>query len=350
MKKYSILAFIILIASCQPNLPKKEIFTLSGTLTGDYSDYIYLNYGKIKDSVKVNNNKFNFTGSVDKPILGRLTLKPPSNVPSIYIENSNITLKTDFKITEQNKQLINFLKISELKGSKSAIIRERYKNFYQENKTKENFSTLLFNELKGLFNENPKHPFAGTVLGELALIEPVLKHEQVYELYSIIDTTTQNKGDLYMIKRGLDNLNKFGVGKSFPKLILPNINSKQINIKSYLGKITLVDFWASWCMPCRQKHPELIKLKKKYASVDFEILSVSQDEDLEDWTKAIKRDSLNWENVIDSDKRMSIELGIHSLPFNYLINEEGIVLGINLSIEGIELILKDKLITNKTQI
>ena len=80
----------------------------------------------------------------------------------------------------------------------------------------------------------------------------------------------------------------------------------------------------------------MIELKKKFDNIDFDIVSVSIDDNKESWIKAIEKDNLTWTNLIDIDKKVNNELGIVAIPFNYLINENGIVLGVNLSLEQIQ--------------
>lgn len=321
---------------------KKQAFNILGTINGEYSNYIYLNYGNIKDSVKVSNNSFKFSGTVERPILGWLSLKPNSNVVWLYVENSDIEIKVDYTKKNQNEKTLNFLKINNVKGSNSAKIQNEYKEFYQANQNKENFKILLFEKLKLFIEKNKNHPFSGTILGELTLVNPVLNKNQLIELYSKIDTTQQNKDDLKMFKMGIKNLNEFGINKPFLKFTLPNTEYKNISIETFFGKITLVDFWASWCTPCRKKHPDLIKLKNKYTAENFNIVSISIDDNKKNWLQAIEKDNLNWTNLIDIDKQVHNKLGIQAIPFNYLIDENGIILGVNLSIIEIEKILTQK--------
>jgi len=340
MKNIFTILIVCTFISCKEN-PKnetteKQSFSLSGTVNGEYSDYIYLSYGKVKDSIKVVNNSFEFNGNVERPTQGWLNLKQVANPAWIYIENSDIKVQTDFEEKIQNGKAYNSLTINDVKGSYSAKIQEEYKEFYQTNQDKENFNALLFEKLKSFLDKNKNHPFSGTILGENALIEPVLTKNELTELYSKIDTTHQNKDDLEMFKMGIAKLDKYGISKPFLKFNLPNTKDKNIDITSFLGKITLVDFWASWCGPCRIKHPELIKLKKKFEDVNFDIMSVSIDDNKEKWIKAIEKDNLTWANVIDIDKKVNNELGIEAIPFNYLINDNGIVIGVNLSLEQIE--------------
>lgn len=330
---------IFIFISCNKKkeaLNSNNSFHISGSINGNYSDYIYLNYGKTKDSVKVKNNKFIFKGSVKKPTQGYLILKDISYVSWLYVENSNIEIKTDFKEIFRNKKTINNLKIIEIKGSKSAKIQDDYRTFYQTNKNKENFKNLLYNKLKVFLNENAQHPISGSILGELALIKPILSKKQLEELFLEIDSTKQDKDDLEMFKMGIKNLDKYAIGKPFLNFKLPNTKEKEFSIKNNLGSIILIDFWASWCEPCRAKHPKLIKLKNQFKKQKFDIISVSIDENKDKWLEAIKKDNLVWTNLLDNKLEVKKELQIIGIPFNYLINEKGIIIGINLSIEELE--------------
>ncbi|WP_417236629.1 redoxin family protein [Bizionia paragorgiae] len=347
MKHFSLILLTFFFISCQET-PKKESadddsFSIVGTLNGDYSDYIYLNYGGIKDSVKVLNNRFEFYGKVEQPTPGSLNLEGYHTVADLYIENSAIRIETDYKQIINNGEPLNVLLIKDLKGSYSAKIQNEYKAFYQANQNKDHFKTLLYDKLKLFIKENKRHPFSGTVLAENAYISPVLTKNELLELYALLDTNQQNKLELDLFKMGIANLDKYGVNKPFLEFTLPNTKDNNTDITSFLGKITLVDFWASWCRPCRIKHPELINLKKKFEAENFDIVSVSIDSNKKNWLQAIEKDHLNWTNLIDTDKQVTNELGIQGIPFNYLIDEEGFVLGVNLPIEHIEKIVNEKI-------
>lgn len=335
MKKINLLLLISLsIFSC--TTPQKESFRFSGTIQGNYSDYIYLNYKKTKDSVKVENQHFEFNGSVEKPTQGWLHLTPDANVVAIYIENSNIQISANYTKEIQNNKQLNILEIADIKGSYSARIQQEYKSFYQKNKNKENFKNLLFEKLKVYIQKNNTHPFSGTILGELALVEPVLTKRQLTQLYAKLDTTQQNKDDLKMFEMGIANLKNYAIGDSFIKFTLPNVQGEKVHMKSFLGKIVLVDFWASSCKPCREKHPKLVELKKRFDNHNFDIISISTDNNQTQWLKAIDKDKLTWTNLLDYKEGVTNELGIQAIPFNYLIDEKGDILGINVSLNEIE--------------
>jgi len=175
------------------------------------------------------------------------------------------------------------------------------------------------------------------------LINPVLTKNELLELYTKIDTTRQNKDDLEMFKMGITNLDKYGLNKPFLEFTLPNDEDKDVEIRTFSGKSTLIDFWASWCAPCRIKHPELIKLKNKFKHEKFDIVSISIGDNKKNWLQAVEKDNLTWTNLIDIDKKVNDELGIQAIPFNYLIDENSIILGVNLSILEIERIIRENI-------
>lgn len=343
MKKIFTILTICILFSCKEK-PKSETtetpsFNISGTINGEYSGYIYLNYGVVKDSVKVENNSFKFNGIVKAPIQGSLILEGYSTVAGIYIENSDIKIKADFKTIENEGQILKILKIKEITGSKTAIIQDEWNEFFQSNSNKENFNELLYEKLKKLISDNPKHSFNVNRLVEIPVIVPNFKYEYYNELFQMIDTTGQDVEEIEMIKMGLSGL-KYSRGKSIYDFQLPDINNQLISTREYRGNTLLIDFWASWCAPCREKHPKLIDLYNNNLENSFKILSVSTDKDVDDWNNAIKKDKLPWSNVIDINDEIAKVYGIVAVPFNYLIDSKGKILGVNLSLEEIKEILK----------
>ena len=282
------------------------------------------------------NNSFEFKGNVKTPTQGWINLRKPSSVSFMYLENSNINIH----IKAYKEKEINSLNIEKIEGSKTALIQEDYKIFYQKNQSKSNFKKLLFNKLDSIFTQNPKHPFSGTVLGEIALLEPIFNFKEVSILLQKLDTATFNSDIKEMLNQGLNNLEKFGVGKPFPSIDLPNQNNENFSINDFKGKITLVDFWASWCRPCRDNHPKLINLYKEFKKLNFEILSVSIDTDSNQWINAIEKDTLSWTNVLDKEKNLYNTLGIFAVPSSYLVDKNGVILGKNLSLNNIKTILQ----------
>ncbi|HLG40235.1 MAG TPA: TlpA disulfide reductase family protein [Chitinophagaceae bacterium] len=119
---------------------------------------------------------------------------------------------------------------------------------------------------------------------------------------------------------------------------LPTVKGDSLTLASLKGKVILLDFWASWCGPCRSANKQLVKLYAKYKPQGFEIFSVSVDQKKNDWEKAISKDKITWIQVNDPrgwDAQTAVNWNIIQLPTTYLINKKGDVVSIDL--EGKEL-------------
>lgn len=124
-----------------------------------------------------------------------------------------------------------------------------------------------------------------------------------------------------------------GVGKEAPEIALPDPNGKEIKLSSLKGKYVLVDFWASWCKPCRAENPNVVAAYKKYKNKGFEILSVSLDKSKGAWTNAIAADNMNWKHVSDLkfwNSEAAQTYGVNSIPFTLLLDPEGKIVAKNL--------------------
>ncbi len=140
------------------------------------------------------------------------------------------------------------------------------------------------------------------------------------------------------------------IGNKAPELDFLSPEGKLISLSSLKGKVVLVDFWASWCGPCRMENPNVVKAYQKYkdkkfkAGKGFTVYSVSLDSNKDRWEGAIKSDNLEWPNHVSDLKgwrsAAALKYGIRSIPDNFLIDENGIIIAKRLRGENLEYVLK----------
>jgi peroxiredoxin len=129
------------------------------------------------------------------------------------------------------------------------------------------------------------------------------------------------------------------IGELAPDIVLNDVDGNKFTLSSLRGKVVLVDFWASWCGPCRRENPNVVQAYKKYKDLGFTVLSVSLDNNREKWIKAIEQDGMEWNHVSDLKGWQSEVAGLYavrSIPATFLIDKEGKVIGKNLRGENLE--------------
>lgn len=122
-------------------------------------------------------------------------------------------------------------------------------------------------------------------------------------------------------------------GQPAPDLSLPDGNGRTVQLSSLKGSVVLIDFWASWCGPCRQNNPHLVKLYSKYHDKGLEILGISLDNNSDAWRAAIGQDGIIWRQVIDIkgwDAASAATYGVNSIPASFLLDKNGTIQAVNL--------------------
>jgi peroxiredoxin len=185
---------------------------------------------------------------------------------------------------------------------------------------------------------------------EFAFIETsttAIKQKQPNYKYteSLVSNVSQYKTYLEQ-KAAKSKGNPAAVGKEAPEFILPDTKGKMVSLSSFKGKYILLDFWASWCGPCRQESPTVVKAYQKFKGDKFDILSVSLDDDKEKWLNAIAKDHLTWTHVSDLKAWESSVVRLYQvegIPATFLLDPKGVVIARDLRGPALENTLQELL-------
>ena len=134
-------------------------------------------------------------------------------------------------------------------------------------------------------------------------------------------------------------LKKLPPGSECPDITLQTPDGKLLSLTSFRGKVVLIDFWASWCGPCRRDNPQIVDIYNRYRGKHFEIFGVSLDENIDAWKNAIVKDKITWPQVSELrrwDSHVVQEFNVEAIPYNILIDREGNIIAKGLRIEDLE--------------
>ncbi|UYQ94463.1 AhpC/TSA family protein [Chitinophaga horti] len=339
-------------------------FTLKGKYHGSPISHIYLQYadasGKyLKDSARVVNGAFAFSGNLSGTTMAGLLGNPAArsmddpNIAYVFLEPADMTVDVtankfkDIKMTGSVTQN----EMAALDKQKAALKKE-WEPFMRKLDSVNKIDNFKFQEMKsGLkpyqeqmkkfdFAYIDKHPdtyLAAYLLRGHAMSLPTDQLQKYYDGLGADLKTTIGKSMHDELER-----RKIGVpGTTAYAFASTDINGAPFNLADYKGKYVLIDFWASWCLPCRKGNPHLKKLYAEYKDKGFEIVGVSDDDSKPDaWRKAVNDDGIGiWKHVLrgmDREKLMagifnpndlSKRYGIATLPTKILVDKEGNIIG-----------------------
>jgi len=323
----------------------------------------------VRDSALLQDGVVTFTGKTDHPIKSRvvLFLKPKEgerpDVKFVDVVLEPATIKVDASKGLDNISYSGTKTQQEFQSYKMALnpvykaINEKWAGIYKagkdgdketENKLRAE-AKVLSEEVK-MIQENFMDRNSTSVVTALMLkdyVTPVWENlDKAQQYFNRLSPQQKALPGMVEFAKGLSIASSMSVGKKYPELILPDSTGKMISVASYQGKYVFVDFWASWCTPCRAESPALVSAYKKYKDKGFEILSVSFDQNRDAWLKAVAKDGYTWANIIDSTGMgpggvVSSRLDIKAIPRNFLLDKEGKVIATNLRGEALENKLKE---------
>jgi len=362
--------FLLALGLLPSILFAQEEFTVKGNVGKlNAPAKVYLQYaeaGQRKlDSAAIKNGAFTFNGVVQEPSSAVLVLseegKPLRQLSnpdyrSLYLSKGVITVKgnnfKDSKIAGNkiNADLAKYeLASTEIKKSVDALV-QKYTSATDEQKEDPNFSQDIETAYGELMEKQEQVDMAFIKANPSSYISLNILEEKIdpsnvaefKDLYANFDANLKNSKKGKAVQEKIDNLYKLGIGQVAPEISLPDANGKEIALSSLRGKYVLVDFWASWCAPCRAENPNVVKAYNQYKDKGFTVFGVSLDRPgkKDDWVAAIEKDGLGqWTNVSDLlfwNSPVVPLYSITSIPQNFLLDKEGRIVGSNLRGEALE--------------
>ena len=347
-------------------------YEISGYITGKYIGKVYLvkedgihgPQTKV-DSCEVKEGRFQFKGdTVPEYSVIYFIQSQDGQLAPIFLEEGrmNITMRADYFLGSVTKGTVNnnlwslhqlqtrYWVDSMLLASNTHYMRYGRGSYEVEDslfkfRTREQNSKKLNMEkyMAKFYNDQAFAPFIMLfeMTNELSL-------EELKELRGQLDEKLNN----HPYTKELDEIianKEFKVGVEAPEFSIKGMNGEEIELKNYAGKYVLLDFWASWCGPCRNEMPNVVKLYKECKGKDFEIIGISLDQKPEPWKKAVKDLKMTWPQACDFQVwygPVARKYNLSAVPYTVLINPEGKIEALNLRgeelIDTIKTALKNK--------
>ncbi len=382
MRKIVLSVLVIsLLASCKED--KNKSFAVTGTLKNTPAKVVYAEENniikgekKVKDSAVIAaDGKFSMKIKADGESVYNLRLQSdPSEFATVINDADKIEVEADFK--KQN----DFYDVKGSKASKAIedyftkvteMQAEKFNLFFKADSIRKSRGDSLFaetliskqeqlkNDLKTYTHQTLQQAnntslalfilatYQGMALNQNYMMNAFTNPEVLVYLNEMLGRSP-DRTDIAGVRNNVEAAIKkvseqaqrtMWVGKQAPELSLPDTEGRNVKLSSFKGKYVLVDFWASWCGPCRRENPNVVQAYNQYRNKNFTILGVSLDRQKAAWEKAIVDDNLNWTHVSDLKYWQSEAASIYQLsviPFNVLVDPDGKIIAENLRAEALK--------------
>lgn len=347
-------------------------FTLNGTIDLDDGQSVLLlgvdDQSQLMpiDTVEVSAGTFSFSGSAKYPEMHYLNFEGVRSLLPLVLEPGTITVqavkdsiqKANVRGTKSNVDVAQFLgevstynlALREISFElRNAMLRKDSLNISDLQDQYDNMVAKLTDFELSYITDNPDSYVSSLILEQQVTsgqIDPAEAQLLFDQLEGNIKKTksAQNIQKLLSPEKVEEDKESPGVGDVAPDFQAPNPNGELVSLYNTKEKFTLIDFWASWCKPCRDQSPELVELHNNYRSKGVTIMSVSLDRKNESWLQAIKNDNLNWTHISNLkhwQDPIAAEYNVRSIPELFLIDEKGAVLARSHDLASIKSILKN---------
>lgn len=345
----SLFLFLPLLLNAQTNSDKG--FIISGKINRlPDNSVVYLAGNNENDTIvktTVKESSFTLKGKVEN-IDGRMLIFPSSNArlflftgnEHLNISGSNADL-SDVVITGSSSQTDYEEFINHIKPLGDFVNYYRAQMQSAQNKEAHDSAAIMLNAAYNIYQTSidrfiarkKNSPAAALLLAYSYDMDPNKDVVLLEKRFKILDTAALENRYAEGVKRVIENGKIGAVGTKALEFAQQDTAGKKVSLSQFRGKYVLLDFWASWCRPCRMENPNVVEAYNQYKNKNFTILSVSLDQDKDNWMNAIKTDHLNWTHVSDLQfwgNEVAKLYHVESIPQNFLIDPNGTIIAKNL--------------------
>ena len=344
----------------------KNNYTIKGSVTGfDNKTKIYISIQnefrltKI-DSTEIKNGTFIFEGNTNQIEMAFLEIGSTQEyILPIILEAGKMNVlfdkiqpedahvvgtKNNNYLTDYNKVMLKLQKkVTDFQQQNSELMMQAQQN--QDTETIDNLMAeyLKINEQIKIHNiefiEKNNDAFISILLLEQLMNSQSVTLDEVINYYNALNDDIKNSTKGLELSNIIKLKSEVAVGQIAPDFSAPDVNNKTITLNENLGKVTILDFWAAWCVPCRQENPNLVTLYNKYKDQGLVIIGVSLDKNMEDWKNAIVKDKLTWIQVSNLkfwEDPIAQLYQVNAIPATFILDESGKIIAKDLTGKELE--------------